>query len=100
MKDKRSWAVIRKYLLEAAAEIQTKGVRLSERLYLPEPFNEAQKREIADRRRAHLALLHSPESDVQLKMALIVGEFKSVESSTYGRKVWIKHMPDCPLFID
>jgi hypothetical protein len=100
MKDKRSSAVIRKYLLEAAGEIQTKGVRLSERLYVPEPFNESQKCEIAERRRAHLALLHSPETDVLFKMALVVGEFKTVETAPYGRKVWIKHMPDCPLFID
>jgi hypothetical protein len=100
MQGKRSWAVIRKYLQEAAAYIQIKGVRLPERLYMPEPFNEPQKWEIAERRRVHLAQLHSPESGAQFKMAIIVGEFKAAETSPCGRKVWIKHMPDCPLFID
>ena len=100
-KEARAWTVHRGAKApEAAGEIQTKGVRLSERLYVPEPFSESQKCEIAERRRAHLALLHSPESAVQFKMALVVGEFKVVETAPYGRKVWLKHLPDCPLFID
>lgn len=100
MKDKRSQGVIRKYILDAADEIQTKGVRLSERLYVPEQFRDDHKEEIAVRRRAQLAVLHSPEDDVQFKMSIVLGEFKMVESTAYGRKVWVKHMPDCPFFVD
>ena len=33
-------------------------------------------------------------------MALVLGEFKCSEVSTFGRKVWIKHMPDAPLLIN
>jgi hypothetical protein len=100
MVGKRSQAVIHKYLMEAAADIETKGVRLSDRLYVPEQFNEERKEEIAKRRRKKLSILLSPESDMQFRMVLVLGEFKGAEISTFGRKVWIKHMPDAPLFID
>lgn len=100
MEGKRSQGVIHKYLMEAATEIEMKGVRLSERLYVPEQFSEERKAEIAERRRKKLSILLSPEDDVQFKMALILGEFKGSETSTFGRKVWIKHMSDAPLFID
>ena len=33
-------------------------------------------------------------------MALVLGEYKREEASPLGRKVWVKHMPDAPLFID
>jgi hypothetical protein len=33
-------------------------------------------------------------------MALVLGEYKGAEASPLGRKVWLKHMPDAPLFID
>ena len=100
MEGKRTQGVMHKYLLEAAEGIQTKGVTLSERLYVPEQFHEEHKSEIAERRRSKLAVLQSPEDDVQFKMALVLGEYKGEEASPLGRKVWLKHMPDAPLFID
>jgi hypothetical protein len=100
MEGKRSQAVIHKYLMEAAAEIEMKGARLSERLYVPEQFSEERKAEIAERRRAKLSIVLSPADEAQCKMALVLGELKGTETSTFGRKVWIKHMPDVPLFID
>lgn len=100
MEGKRTQAVIHKYLMEAAAEIEMKGARLSERLYVPEQFSEERKAEIAERRRDKLSILRSSENDAQFKMALVLGELKGTEASPLGRKVWIKHMPDAPLFID
>lgn len=100
MEGKRTQGVIHKYLLEAAAQIEMKGARLSERLYVPEPFSEERKASIAERRRNKLAVLSAPEDATQLKMALVLGEFKGTESAISGRKIWIKHMPDAPLFID
>jgi hypothetical protein len=100
MEGKRTQGVMHKYLLEAAEGIQTKGVPLSERLYVPEQFQEALKSEIAERRRRKLAILQSPEYDVHFKMALVLGEYKCEEASPLGRKVWLKHMPDAPLFIE
>ena len=100
MEGKRTQAVLHRYLLEAAEGIQTKGVRLAERLYVPEQFRAEHKTEIADRRRGKLAILQSPEDDSYFKMALVLGEYKGEEASPSGRKVWLRHMPDAPLFID
>lgn len=100
MEGKRSQAVLHRYLLEAADGIETKGVRLSERLYVPEQFHEERKTEIAERRRERLATLQAPEDDIRFKMALVIGEYKCEEPSPFGRKVWLRHMPDAPLFID
>lgn len=100
MEGKRSQAVIHKYLMEAADDVMVKGTRLSERLFVPEQFSEERKVELAERRRRKLAILQSPMEDERLKMALVLGEFKGAEESSYGRKVWIKHMPDVPLFVD
>src|SRR5205823_733322 len=52
------------------------------------------------RRRRKLAVLQSPEGDGQFKMAIALGEYKGDQASPLGRKVWLKHMPDAPLFID
>ena len=100
MEGKRNQGVLHKYLTEAAEEVMTKGLRLSERLYVPEPFSEAIQLQIAERRRSKLAVLQSAEEDGQFKMALVLGEFKGSEAASLGRKIWIKHMPDAPLLID
>lgn len=100
MEGKRSQAVLNKYLMDAAADIMLKGVRLSDRLYVPEQFSEERKAEIAARRRRKFAILQSPEDDGRFKMALVLGEFKGSEATSFGRKVWIKHMPDAPLLIE
>ena len=81
MEGKRTQGVMHKYLLEAAVGIQIKGTTLSERLYVPEQFHEEKKSEIAERRRRRLAVLQSPEDDVQFKMALVLGEYKRDEAS-------------------
>jgi hypothetical protein len=100
MAGKRNQGVLHKYIGEAAQEVIVKGAPLADRLYVPEPFRPEHKLQIADRRRQKLAVLHSPEDDVQYKMALIVGQFNAVESTTFGKKIIVRHMPDAPLYID
>jgi hypothetical protein len=100
MEGKRNQGVLHKYLTEAAEEITTKGMRLSERLYVPEPFSEASKSQIAERRRSKLAVLQSVSADAQFNLAMILGEFKGSEATASGRRVFVKHMPDAPLLID
>ncbi|MCU6435308.1 DUF1173 domain-containing protein [Undibacterium sp. Jales W-56] len=100
MEGKRNQGVLHRYLMEAAEDVTTKGVRLSERLYVPEPFSEATKSRAAERRRSKLALLQAPDGESQFRMALVLGEFKCSEATPLGRKVWVKHMPDAPLFIN
>ncbi len=81
MAGKRNQGVLHKYLMEAAEEIQAKGMRLAQRLYVPEPFSEDRKAEIARRRREALAVLQAPEDDGQLKLGLVLGELKGCEAS-------------------
>jgi hypothetical protein len=100
MEGHRNQGVLRKYLAEAAQEIRVKGEWLSDRLYIPEPFNPDARAEIAERRRQKLAIVEVPEDGAQFKMAIVLGEFKGTEASTLGRKIWIRHMPDTPLLID
>ncbi|EER62127.1 protein of unknown function DUF1173 [Acidovorax delafieldii 2AN] len=98
MAGKRNQGVLCKYLLEAAADIEVKGKSLAERLYVPEPFSEPAKADIAQRRRAKLAVLQ-PHGG-QAPLALVIGEFKACERSERGCRIWIRHMPDAPLLMD
>ena len=98
MAGKRRQSVIQKYLLEAAAEISIKGERLAQRLYVPEAFNEATHAEAAQRRREKLALLQ-PKNN-RMPLALLIGEFKAADVAGSSVRIWIKHMPDVPLWAD
>jgi len=97
MEGKRNQGVLHKYLQEAAESIVVKGAILAERLYVPEPFSEAGKAAVAQRRRDRLALLRLREG--QHPLAVVIGEFKAVDATPLGCRVWIKHMPDAPLMI-
>lgn len=97
MAGKRNQGVLHKYLMDAAAEVSVKGEALADRLYVPEPFNEATLSEAADRRRQKLAMLRPTEGNIPL--ALVLGEFKLCEPAADGRRVWIRHMPDAPLLV-
>ena len=98
MSGKRNQGVLCKYLLETAAEIEVKGKSLAERLYVPEPFSESAKADIAQRRRAKLAVLQP--HDGQAPLALVIGEFKTCERGDNGCRIRIRHMPDAPLLME
>ena len=95
MAGKRSQGVLHKYLLRAAEQVMAKGVALGERLYVPEPFNEATHAEAAQRRRERLGVLRPHDGVAPLAMAL--AEFKAAEACPSGYRIWLKHMPDAPL---
>lgn len=97
MEGKRNQGVLHKYLMNASEDVMVKGVGLSERLYVPEPFSESSKFEAAQRRRNKLAVLHPHEG--QSPLAVVIGEFKVSEVTALGQRVWIKHMPDAPLLV-
>lgn len=97
MEGKRNQGVLHKYLMEAAEGITVRGVALSERLYVPEPFSETGHAEAARRRREKLAVLQP--RDGQTPLAIVIGEFKASDAGALGRRVWIKHAPDAPLLV-
>jgi hypothetical protein len=93
MAGKRNWFVIRKYLLQAAADKMAKGTALSNMLYLPETFSVERKDEIAQSRAQMMAKLAAPEKGVR-KLQVLIGEVKEIATSRYGYKVVVKHLPD------
>lgn len=97
MEGKRNQGVLYKYLQEAAEQVTVNSVMLAQRLYVPEPFSEAAKAAVAQRRREKLAVLQPREG--QSPLAVVIGEFKATDATPLGRRVWIKHMPDAPLLI-
>jgi hypothetical protein len=100
MQGARNQGVLCKYLLAAAEEIQVKGERLADRLYVPEPWRAEVMDDIAARRRQKLAVLHAAGADGRFKMALVVGELKASEPAALGRRLLLKHMPDAPLLME
>ena len=100
MQGKRSYWVLRKFLLHASEEVETKGLRLAERVFIPENFSCEQAAEIAQRHKAALSILLSPEADLQFKMIVTIGELKDFRQTTLGYEVLLKHLPDRALFLD
>jgi len=98
MRGRRHQGVLHKYLTDAAGGIVVKGERLARRLYVPEPFREATRVEVARRRQEKLAVLHPANN--RWPMALLIGQFKSVEPLATGMWVRIKHMPEVPLWVE
>ncbi|MCL2591642.1 MAG: DUF1173 domain-containing protein [Betaproteobacteria bacterium] len=82
---KRNQGVIENKLLAAATEMIVKDRPLSERLYVPEPFDASAIAAIADRRRKKLAILQP--KDGQFPLAVVLGEFKSCEAVISGHRI-------------
>lgn len=99
MAGKRSWYVIRKYLLQAAEDKMAKGVSLARTLYIPESFNAEQKAEIAQRRQAQLMQIAAAEKGAR-QLMLVIGEVKELAPARYGHKIVLKHLPDCHFMLN
>ena len=74
MAGKRSWFVVRRALLEAAASCRAKQEALPHVLFVPESFKIEEKEEIRARRRAALARVYASQGD----MMVVVGEIKEI----------------------
>jgi len=94
MEGKRSWAVIRKYLLLAAENKIAKGGALTERLYIPETFSADRKAEIAQRRMSCLARASAPAKETR-QLMIVMGEIAEIGKSRFGFRVRFRHVPDC-----
>ena len=99
MQGKRSWNVIRKYLLQAAGDKLAKGQNLSSMLYIPEVFFLDKKDEISHRRVVAFNQIAAPEKGTR-KLMIVIAEVKTISQSRYGYKVLFKHLPDCPFMFN
>lgn len=96
---KRSWATVRRHLLQAAEHNFASGNALRTRLYVPEPFALDQRDAINGRRLAQWQpAVTVPRKPQQLM--LLIGEVKEIVPSRYGYKVVVKHVPDQALALD
>lgn len=93
MAGKRSWFVVRKFLLQAAENKTAKGSSLAEILYVPESFSLEKKDEIMQRRLAQILKISSSQKGAR-RLMLLIGEVKEIAPSRYGFKIVMKHVPD------
>jgi len=96
--NKRNWFYVRKALLQAAQNKVSKKTIIAESLLIPETFFIDKKEDIYARRRRFLAHLKGAGSKKQ--MGILIGEVKNIDSTRFGYKMLIKHMPDTPLYMD
>lgn len=90
---KRSWATVRRHLLQAAENKIACGGALDARLYIPEVFSVEHRDAISVRRMAHWAHAITPHGKPQHLM-LLIAEVKEIVPARYGFKAVVKHVPD------
>jgi len=96
---KRTWATVRRHLLNAAEHKLASGDALRARLYVPEPFSIDERDAINARRLAQWQqAVAVPGKPQQLMM--LIGEVKEIVPARYGFKAIVKHMPDQAFAID
>lgn len=96
---KRSWATVRRKLVQAALHKSARGHSLCSRLYLPEPFSVDERDAINKRRLAQWQQAAAMPGKPQ-DLMLLIGEVKEIVPARYGFKAVIKHLPDQAFAID
>ena len=96
---KRTWATVRRHLLQAAEHKLARGDSLRARLYVPEPFSIDERDAINVRRLAQWQHAVAAPGKAQHLM-LLIGEVKEIVPARYGFKAIVKHMPDQAISID
>lgn len=96
---KRSWATVRRLLLNAAENKVACGIPLPATLYIPEPFSVEQRNPINGRRLAHWSPAIT-RTGKPLRRILLIAEVKEIAPTRYGFRATIKHIPDQPFALD
>lgn len=98
MAGRRNWAVLRKFLLDAAAVSVAKGKPLAHSLYLPEMFD-AKREDAIVRRRAELLSRAIQSAGKRRSLAILIGEVKEIAPSRIGARLVVKHAPRFPFML-
>ena len=96
---KRTWATVRRHLLQAAEHKIARGDALRARLYIPEVFSVEQRDAINARRLAQWQHAVAAPGKPQHLM-LLIGEVKEIVPARYGFKAVVKHVPDQAFALD
>lgn len=98
MAGKRNWAVVRKFLREAAEGKAAKGKPLTDMLLIPEMFDAGRAGAIGERRAKFLSrAIHADGK--RRTMAILIGEIKEFAAARFGFRMVVKHMPGFPLML-
>jgi hypothetical protein len=98
MAGRRNWAVVRKFMIEAATDASAKGKPLSEALYIPEMFDPERADRIVQRRQTFLSrAVHSQGN--RRSLAILIGEVKEIQPARVGSRVIVKHAPRYPFML-
>ncbi|MBE2242146.1 MAG: DUF1173 domain-containing protein [Burkholderiaceae bacterium] len=96
---KRTWATVRRHLLQAAEHKLARGDALRARLYVPEPFTIDRREAISARRLTQWQHVVATPGKPQ-RLMLLIGEVKEIVPARFGFKAIVKHMPDQAFAID
>lgn len=96
---KRTWATVRRHLLQAAEHKLARGDVLRARLYVPESFCIEERGEINARRLAQWQPA-APAPGKAQHLMMLIGEVKEIVPARYGFKAVVKHLPDQAFAID
>ncbi|SDR63800.1 Protein of unknown function [Rhizobiales bacterium GAS113] len=99
MSGRRNWAVIRKFLLEAAEGKTTKGRSLLDVLYIPEMFHSEREAEITQRRIAFMNRVSATKGSRQ-PLLVLIGEVKDIAPARFGHRIVAKHLPKYPFMLN
>lgn len=96
---KRTWATVRKHLLQAAENKIARGDSLRARVYIPEAFTVDQRDAINTRRVAQWSQAIAVPGKPQ-QLMLLIAEVKEIVPARYGFKAVVKHVPDQAFALD
>jgi hypothetical protein len=99
MTGKRNWAVIRKYLMEAAEGKTAKGKPLSEVLFIPEMFRSEREAEITQRQSAFINGVANSDGK-RRSLLMLIGEVKEIGPARFGHRMVVRHMPKFPFMLN
>ncbi|MGV8823203.1 DUF1173 domain-containing protein [Methylibium petroleiphilum] len=96
---KRTWATVRKHLLQAAENKIARGDSLRSRLFIPEVFAVDQRDPINARRMSQWSQAIASPGKPQHLM-LLIAEVKEIVPARYGFNAVVKHVPDQAFTLD
>jgi hypothetical protein len=96
---RRSWATVRRHVLQAAENKVACGEALHDRLYVPEVFSVERRDEINSRRLTRWMQGNSHPGSAR-NLMLVIAEVKEIVQARYGYKAVLKHVPDQAFALD
>lgn len=97
MKGKRRYSVIQKYLYQASDKIFIQRKRLSEQMYIPEPFKQENANAINLRRQKLFREFTQNKQGLPKRM-IVIGQVKKFGTSKLGYGIRLGHTPEGLMF--